>query len=190
MKKRIDKPAISAADAHLFRESLANVVPLNDPGRVIHPQSRRKPVPVHRLLDEQAALADSLSDHIPWNADIDTGEELSFLHNGISQHTLKKLRRGHWVIQDELDLHGSTSVEARALLIEFLNYCLKNDIRCVRIIHGKGMRSKNREPVLKSKVANWLMQRDEVLAFCQARPTEGGSGAAVVLLKSGSRKRA
>ena len=189
MKKHLDKPAINATDARLFRESLANVVPLNDPGRVIHPRSRRKPVPTQRLLDEQAALTDSLSDHIPWNADIETGEELSFLRNGISQQTLRKLRRGHWVIQDELDLHGSTSVEARALLIGFLNRCLKNDIRCVRIIHGKGMRSKNREPVLKFKVANWLMQRDEVLAFCQARPTEGGSGAAVVLLKSGSRKR-
>jgi len=189
MKKRANKPAINETDTSLFRESLANVVPLNDHGRVIHTRSRRKPIPVQRLLDDQAVLTDSLSDHIPWNADIDTGEELSFLHNGISQETLKKLRRGYWVIQEELDLHGNTSVEARALLIKFLNYCLKNDVRCVRIIHGKGMRSKNREPVLKFKVANWLMQRDEVLAFCQARPTEGGSGAAVALLRSGLRKR-
>jgi len=184
MKKQRGKPAASESDIRLFRESLANVVPLADPGRIVHAHTRPKPVPTQRRRDEQAALADSLSDHIAWNADIETGEELSFLRNGISQQTLRKLRRGYWVTQDELDLHGNTSIEARARLVEFLNYCLKNGMRCVRIIHGKGMRSKNREPVLKTKVANWLMQRDEVLAFCQARRSDGGSGAVMVLLKS------
>jgi len=187
MKKRPDKPAADENEVRLFHAALADVLPLKNSGRVVHPQPRLKPVPAQRLRDERAALADSLSDHIPWNADIETGEELSFLRNGISAHTLRKLRRGHWAIQDELDLHGSTVAEARPMLIEFLNSCLRNDLRCVRIIHGKGLRSKNREPVLKSKVAHWLMQRDEVLAFCQARPTEGGGGAAVVLLKAGSR---
>ena len=189
MKKRPDKPTVDVADSRLFRESLPHVGPLSGHGRVEHPRVRVKPVPTQRLRDEHAALADSLSDHIAWDADIETGDELSFLRNGIPRQTLRKLRRGHWVIQGELDLHGSTSIEARALLVEFLNDCLRRGARCVRIIHGKGLRSKNRAPVLKTKVANWLMQRDEVLAFCQARPTDGGGGAAVVLLKSGSRTR-
>ena len=88
------------------------------------------------------------------------------------------------MIQDELDLHGHTALEARESLVRFLNDCLRNGARCVRIIHGKGLRSKNREPVLKTKVANWLIQRNEVLAFCQARQVDGGSGAVMVLLKS------
>ena len=96
---------------------------------------------------------------------------------------MRQLRRGHWVIQDELDLHGLTTAQARPLLVEFLNDCRRAGFRCVRIVHGKGLRSKNREPVLKGKVAGWLMQRDEVLAFCQARPTEGGGGAVIVLLR-------
>jgi DNA-nicking Smr family endonuclease len=176
-------------DGDLFEKLFENVTRLPDHGRVVHPRPKRKPIPVQRLRDERAALADSLSDHITWDIGLETGEELVYLRNGLSQQTVKKLRRGHWVIQDELDLHGQTSIEARALLVEFLNDCLRNDARCVRIIHGKGLRSKNREPVLKTKVANWLIQRDEVLAFCQARQTDGGSGAVVVLLKSGSRKQ-
>jgi DNA-nicking Smr family endonuclease len=119
----------------------------------------------------------------PGDSGTETGEELAFQRNGISPQTLRRLRRGHWVIQDELDLHGLTTAEARPLVVEFLNHCLRNGLRCVRIIHGKGLRSRNREPVLKQKVANWLMQRDEILAFCQARRTEGGGGAVVVLLK-------
>ena len=99
--------------------------------------------------------------------------------------TLRKLRRGHWVVQAQLDLHGMTSDEARMNLVAFLNACKKNGHRCIRIIHGKGLGSKNREPVLKIKVRNWLMQRDEILAFTQARQVDGGGGAVVVLLKSG-----
>jgi DNA-nicking Smr family endonuclease len=186
MKKRAAQPA--ADDGDLFEKLFSNVTRLPDHGRVIHARPPRRPIPVQRLRDEQAALADSLSDHIAWDIGNETGEELVYLRNGLAPQTVKKLRRGHWVIQDELDLHGLTSIEARALLVEFLNACLRSGARCVRIIHGKGLRSKNREPVLKTKVANWLMQRDEVLAFCQARQVDGGGGAVVVLLKSGSRK--
>ena len=187
MKKR---PATSTGDdGDVFENLFSNVTPLPDHGRVVHTRPRVKPVPLQHLRDERAALADSLSDHITWDIGLETGEELVFLRNGLSPQTLKKLRRGHWVIQDELDLHGLTSVEARASLVEFLHACLRHGARCVRIIHGKGLRSKNRAPVLKSKVANWLMQRDEVLAFCQARQIDGGGGAVMVLLKSGSRKQ-
>ena len=181
VKKRSTHSA--ADDGDLFEKLFSNVIRLPDHGRVTHARPRVQPIPVQRIRDERAALADSLSNHISWDIGIETGEELVYLRNGLSQQTVKKLRRGHWVIQDELDLHGLTTVEARALLIEFLNACKRGDVRCVRIIHGKGLRSKNREPVLKHKVAHWLMQRDEVLAFCQARQVDGGGGAVVVLLK-------
>ena len=144
---------------------------------------RPRPVPVQRLLDERAALRESLEHQTAWELGLDTGEELSFARHGIGAQTLRKLRRGHWVIQDDLDLHGLNSTEARDLLAQFLARCARRGLRCVRVVHGKGLRSKNREPVLKRKVAEWLMRRDDVLAFCQAKAPDGGGGAVVVLLK-------
>lgn len=170
-----------------IEDLLADVEPLPDHGRVIHSRQKHMPVAHQHLADERAALADSLNGHIPWELAMETGEELVFLRPGMALHTLRKLRRGHWVVQDELDLHGLNASEARALLVEFLKECLKNGTRCVRIVHGKGLRSKNREPVLKRKIGGWLIKRNEVLAFCQARQTDGGGGALVVLLKSGCR---
>lgn len=182
MKKRTHKPLFDTTDAELFRASVADVTPLRHTKRVLeHPRPR--PLPVQRMLDERAALRESLGGHSDWEMGLDTGEELSFVRHGVGAQTLRKLRRGHWVIQEELDLHGSTSGEARELLARFLAYSSRRGLRCVRIVHGKGLRSKNREPVLKRKVAGWLMRRDDVLAFCQARGPDGGSGAVVVLLK-------
>ncbi|MBC7945810.1 MAG: Smr/MutS family protein [Burkholderiales bacterium] len=173
-----------ADDSDLFREAVGDVRPLGSAARVLHARRPPKPIPQQRLIDEREALIDSLSDHIPLDARLETGEELAFARNGISRQVLRALRSGRWVIQDELDLHGLTVAAARPLLGEFLNACTRRDVRCVRIIHGKGLRSKNREPVLKQKVASWLMQRNEILAFCQARGVDGGSGAVVVLLKA------
>lgn len=181
--KKPRKPAVHPDDADLFRASVSDVTPLPPPERVEHELPLPRPIPAQRLRDDREALDDSLSDSIPWDAGIETGDELSYARNGIGRQTLRKLGRGHWVVQDELDLHGLTSTEARQLLVEFLNHCLRRGMRCVRIIHGKGLRSKNREPVLKRKVAHWLMQRQEILAFCQAR--RSGGGAVVVLLKAG-----
>jgi DNA-nicking Smr family endonuclease len=96
---------------------------------------------------------------------------------------LRKLRRGHWIVQAELDLHGLTRTEAHEAVAGFLREALRRARRCVRIVHGKGLGSKNREPVLKGKVRVWLAQRDDVLAFCQAPAAQGGSGAMLVLLK-------
>lgn len=183
--KKPRKPAVHPGDADLFRASVLDVTPLPSPGRVEHDLPLPRPIPAQRLRDDSETLADSLSDDIPWESGLETGEELSFARNGIGPQTLRKLRRGHWVVQGELDLHGLTSLEARASLVEFLNHCRHRGVRCIRIIHGKGLRSKNREPVLKRKVAHWLMQREEILAFCQARQNDGGSGAVVVLLKAG-----
>lgn len=185
-KRKPDARTLPADDEELeaFRDAVADVTPARVPGRVLHTRAKPPPFPVQTLLDERQVLVDSLSDHDPWLAGFETGEELCFLRPGLPQSIFKKLRRGEWVIQDELDLHGLTRVQARALLVEFLNRALKSGHRCVRIIHGKGLGSHNREPVLKNKVRVWLAQRDEVLAFCQARAVDGGGGAAIVLLKS------
>ena len=115
---------------------------------------------------------------------LESGEELAYLRGGLARLTLRKLRRGHWVIQDGLDLHGLNRDEAALAVAAFLNQCASRGLRCVRIVHGKGLGSRNREPVLKAKLMNWLPRRDEVLAYCQAPASEGGSGAVLVLLKA------
>ena len=175
------------AGAMLFRRAVAAVVPRPPSNRVERTRPRPKPIARQRLRDEQQVLVDALSDPWDWEAAISTGEELVFSRPGVPTAALRKLRRGGWVIQGELDLHGHTGDEARVALAAFLNRCMKDDRRCVRIIHGKGHGSKNRLPVLKNKVRHWLTQREDVLAFCQARTVDGGAGAVIVLLKSSSR---
>lgn len=177
------KSAATPDEVELFRSSVSDVTPLPGPRRVRSEPPLPQPVPAQRLRDDRQTLKESLSHQPPWDAGAESGEELCYLRNGVGAHVLRKLRRGHWVIQDELDLHGLTVGDAHALLVVFLNQCLRRGLRCVRIVHGKGLRSRNREPVLKRKVAGWLMRREEILAYCQARPADGGSGAVVVLLR-------
>lgn len=172
------------ADAlDLLRDALRDVTPIKPADRVQHPPRRVDPVPVQRLLTEQEILAESLSDASPLEDGFESGAELGFVREGLSRQALRKLRRGHWVVQAELDLHGLTVAGARVALVTFLQRCLREGRRCVRIIHGRGLRSRNGEPVLKSKTAVWLSQRQEILAFCQARPVDGGAGAVLVLLR-------
>lgn len=180
--KKTRRAPIAPEEISLFHASVSDVTPLRRTQKVEHQGQRPQPIPAQRLRDNREALRESLSDRPPWDSGMETGEELSYARNGIGTLTLRRLRRGYWAIQAELDLHGLTVDEARGLLVDFLNQCIRRGLRCVRIIHGKGLRSKNREPVLKRKVAGWLIQRDEILAFCQARRSDGGSGAVVVLL--------
>lgn len=168
----------------LLRAALADVTPLPPANRAKLARPRPHPIATQRQLDEIAVLRDTLSDAPAWEQGLENGDELLFLRNGISSQHLKKLRRGHWVVQDHLDLHGLTVPEARVLTAEFLAHCVRNGLRCVRIVHGKGLGSPNREPVLKKKVSGWLAQRDEVLAYCQAPQADGGSGAVLVLLRA------
>ena len=172
----------------LHGQLLPDVTPLPRLNRAHVPKVQPSPTAKQRLRNEREVLVASLSDDDPWDSGFEAGEELNFLRDGLATDTLRKLRRGHWATQNELDLHGLTVAEARPALVTFLNDSLRDGLRCVRIIHGKGLGSKNGEPVLKRKVATWLMQREEILAYCQARRTEGGGGAVVVLLKSGKRK--
>ena len=177
----VKEPPLSEEESKLFRQAVEGVKPLPHSGRVPPAANFPPPLPLQTLRDEQAALSESLSDWVPPHK---SGDEASFLRPGLSRQILKKLRRGHWVVQDELDLHGQNSDEARSSLVAFLNSSTKRGLRCVRIIHGKGLGSKNREPVLKNKVRAWLTQREEILAYCEARSVDGGSGAMTVLLRS------
>jgi DNA-nicking Smr family endonuclease len=175
---------IAQQEADLFRRSIGDVKPLALPD--IIPTAVPRPAPIARqhLADEQAALLESLSDEFTIDTLLDTDEALSYARQGIGPDVLRKLRRGQWVIQGQLDLHGLRTDEAREALAEFLRVSVKRGLRCVRVIHGKGLGSVNREPVLKKKVRNWLVQKDEVIAFCQARAADGGAGALIVLLRS------
>ncbi|MDA8094452.1 MAG: Smr/MutS family protein [Betaproteobacteria bacterium] len=176
--------AVTAEESVTFRAAVQDVTPLQVSPRAEHPRVLPRPVAHRRTADERPALADSLSDHSPWENPPESDEALCFLRPGLSPQILRRLRRGHWGIQAELDLHGLTVDEARGQLAQFLAESTQLGLRCVRIIHGKGHGSPQREPVLKGRVRAWLMQRDEVLAFCQARAADGGSGAAIALLRA------
>ena len=181
-------PPAEPDERELLREALEGVAPLRKRDRVLHQRSKPPPVPAQRLADEARVLSDSLSDEIPPDIGLEAGDELSYLQDGLSAQVLRKLRRGQWVVQDHIDLHGMRSDEARSLLVDFLNEALRKGYRCVRVVHGKGYRSPNREPVLKRKMAQWLRQRNEVLAYCEAPAADGGSGATVILLKAASKQ--
>lgn len=180
-------PPLTEEDRALFHQAMAGVRPLRGPRRVQLCAPRPWPEPRNKDGDEFPPM-DDLSDHIAWQDGMEGDEELTFLRNGVARQVLRNLRRGHWPLHAEIDLHGFTSDEARRHLVQFLDDCRNAGLRCVRVIHGKGLCSINREPVLKFKTANWLMQRADVLAFCQARAADGGGGALVVLLKGAARK--
>ncbi len=161
-----------------FRRAVAGVKPLRHPGRVALKGPAPAPVPRQRERDESAALVESLAAPLSADDALETGEELHYLREGMARETLRRLRRGHWAIQDGVDLHGLNRDQAAAMVVEFLNHCLARRLRCVRIVHGKGL------GILKAKLGKWLPRREEVLAFCQAPAREGGAGALLVLLKS------
>lgn len=164
-----------------FRRAVADAQPLDARRKVAH-QRRPAPVPRQRMRDERAVLDESLG---PLSLDdaLDSGNELTYLADGLRRDVLRKLRRGHWVVEDELDLHGMNRVQAENSVRDFMRRCRAHRKRCLRIVHGKGLGSRNREPVLKSLLRKWLL-REEVLAFSQAPAAQGGSGAVLVLLKS------
>jgi len=182
----LEDPAPCSADLNLFRSTLTDVVPITPHGRIIPAPSRPPPIPQSRMRDERDVIYESMHDPIRWDEATENGDELSFVRPGLSRLILRRLRRGEWVSKAELDLHGLTRRDAKVELANFLVECKRHGIRCIRIIHGKGLGSINREPVLKLHVRHWLMQREEVLAFVQARPVDGGGGAVMVLLKSGT----
>ena len=176
-------PVIGEEDAGLFLEAVKDARPLKQT-RVNHPVPKPHPKPRKIQADEHVAMADSFSDHYIPVHELESGEEVAYLREGHSPDILRKLRRGHWRVEEQLDLHGMVADEARLYVAEFLIHCLSRGVRCIRFIHGKGLGSRNGEPVLKNRLRSWLVQRNEVIAYCQAREADGGSGALVVLLRA------
>lgn len=180
MVKRRD---ISASDSELFRSSVGAVQGMKQervmlrqrksPSRDAHPATVRS-----RILDTLPERSDFRIEPVT------TADRLYFKHPGVQQRVMEKLRRGQFAIEQELDLHGLTAAMARHALKKFLDDCLQDGRRCVRIIHGKGLGSRDRKPVIKNELNHWLQHRQEILAFCSARPADGGAGAVYVLLKT------
>ena len=170
-------------ERELFATTVGPVRPLKKPPAPAAPRARPTPVPRQRQRDEAAVLVEALSDEFDVESLLDTDDDLSFRRRGIAPEVVRKLRRGVWAIQAQLDLHGLRRDAAREHLADFLRQAVRDGQRCVRVIHGKGNGSPGREPVLKSRVKSWLVQKNEVIAFAQARASDGGHGALLVLLR-------
>ena len=174
MGSKKEQPGLD--DAELFRQVLDGVTPLPPSDRITHTAR-----PHHASPRKQAATTettDFLSDHGAGDEPLN-----EFLRNGLNRMTLRKLRRGHWPVQDSLDLHGLHRDEARKLLLEFLHQAMQHGLRCVCVVHGKGWHTEGGEGILKAHARHWLTQIPQVLAFCEAPPGLGGGGAVLVLLK-------
>jgi DNA-nicking Smr family endonuclease len=166
-----------------FWKAVADVEPLRRSRRVALARPAPPAVAEQRRRDELAALAESLSGPISAEEALETGEELAFVREGMSRQVLRRLRRAHWVVEESLDLHGLNRREAIEAAAAFLRACVARGLRCVRIVHGKGLGSHQREPVLKARLRRWLPMRQEVLACCQAPAAHGGAGAVLLLLR-------
>ncbi len=171
-----------------FGDAVRDVTPLAGSARTEHRPPPHPPQPLSRQRDDLQVLAESVSDGLDHESLLDADESLSHSAPGIGPDVLRRLRRGEWSIQAQIDLHGHRVEEAREALVGFLRESIRRGLRCVRVVHGKGLGSAGRMPVLKGKVRNWLAQRDEVIAFCQARGADGGAGAVMVLLRPSSPK--
>jgi DNA-nicking Smr family endonuclease len=183
-RKRRELAEQREREANLFRNSVGDVKPLNAVPRVLHPPPKPVPIAKQRIADDEAVMKESLSDEFSIETLLETDDALSYARPGVGPDVLKKLRSGGWVTQDQLDLHGLRVDQAREAIGQFIRDAVKRGVRCVRVIHGKGLGSMDKKPVLKSKVRNWLVQKEEVIAFCTARAADGGSGALMVLLKA------
>jgi DNA-nicking Smr family endonuclease len=186
---RLAAAAKAKADKEEFSLAIGPVRALAAQHRPDNPGHRARlkaaqpaPIPVQQQRDEQAVMREAISDEFDSETLLDTDEALSFRRPGMGPDVLRKLRRGGWSIQGQLDLHGLRREDARQALGQFIKDANKMGWRCVRVVHGKGLGSPGKTPVLKGKVQGWLIQKQEVLAFVQARPAQGGAGALVVLL--------
>ena len=173
-----------------FRGAMQGVTKLPESDRYVYrpvQEALLRATPEQRRLsqeeDDALVLQESLSDLFDVDGLLDDDPTLSYAREGVGPDVVKKLRKRHWPIQDELDLHGMTRDVARGEVGDFIRRSMRRGVRCVRIIHGIGYGSPNGEPVLRSVVHSWLVQKDEVVAFCVANRADGGHGALVVLLK-------
>ena len=173
------------AESNLFVRAAGAVQPMRTPHRVQLGPDQPPPIAVQQQLDDRRVLLEAISDEFDTGTLLDVDDALSFRRPGIGTDVTRRLRKGDWSIQGEIDLHGLRREEAREALSAFVREAHRRGWRCVRVVHGKGLGSPGKTPVLKGRVQSWLIQKSEVLAFVQARGDEGGAGALVVLLKPG-----
>jgi DNA-nicking Smr family endonuclease len=179
---RIAAEKRAEAERNLFTRAVGKVAPIANQERVWSPPQRPSTRPLQQDLDDEAVMHESMSDEFDISTLLDVDDQLSFRRPGIGTDVTRKLRKGEWSIQGQIDLHGLRSDEARNAMGQFIRDAKRMGWRCVRVVHGKGLGSPGKEPVLKSKVQRWLVQKNEVLAFVQAKPSDGGGGALLVLL--------
>jgi DNA-nicking Smr family endonuclease len=172
-------------EQRLFALAVGPVQPIPHGGRIEPWRVGAPPVPVQRQRDEASVMREALSDEFDVETLLHTDDLLSYRLPGLGPEVVRKLREGRWSIQRQIDLHGLRTDEAREALGRFIRETHQMGLRCVRVVHGKGLGSPGRTPVLKGRVLRWLIQKHEVMAFVQARPAEGGAGALVVLLRPG-----
>jgi DNA-nicking Smr family endonuclease len=165
-----------------FADAVGPVTELRHAPRAVHSPNLPLPIPRQRELDEQAALREAMSDTVDIESLLLTDDGLSWRRPGVGADVVTKLRRGQWALQGQLDLHGLRREEAREAVLRFLHHATQQGWRCLRVVHGKGLGSPGREPVLKAKVQRWLAQSEKVIAFTQASGPQGGAGALLVLL--------
>ena len=181
--------AKAKAEKEMFSHAVGKVLALpvkHRPGHRAHlPLIKPAPIAVQHQLDEEAVMREAISDEFDVESLLDTDDALSFRRPGMGPDVTRKLRRGGWSIQGQIDLHGLRRDDARESLSQFIKDAHKTGWRCVRVVHGKGLGSPGKTPVLKGRVQSWLIQKNQVLAFVQARPAQGGAGALVVLLAQG-----
>ena len=189
-QERAEAERRARAEQNLFQTTVGTVQALKGQhhDRRWHAPEPPEPLPVQHWLDEERVLRESISDEFDVSTLLDVDDQLSFRRTGIGRDVTHKLRAGHWSIQRQLDLHGLRTDEAREALGNFIRLAHRTGLRCVRVVHGKGLGSPGKTPVLKGRVQRWLVQKKEVLAFVQARPADGGAGALVVLLQPGRRR--
>jgi DNA-nicking Smr family endonuclease len=191
-RSRVDAAAADP-DAEAFRAAVRDVKPL---AQTPQAAGLSKPKPRGRLRKSTASVMENLDETMPLvdgtsslegaeGAAAVTGDAaLSFQRAGVRIDVMRRLRRGLYPVDDELDLHGLTQSAARNQLADFLTHSRDGRLRCVRIIHGKGYRSGARGPVLKIAVNLWLRRHMDVMAFVSARAIDGGAGAVYVLLRT------
>ena len=171
------------AEQEIFATFVGRVQPLPQKNAVKPHAKQPSPIPLQQKLDDMAVMRESLSDEWDTSSLLEVDEHLSFRRPGIGPDVVRKLRKGEWAVQAHVDLHNLRTEDARDALGQFIRESHKHGLRCVRVVHGKGLNSPGKVPVLKNKVHSWLIQKNQVLAFVQATPAHGGAGALVVLLQ-------
>ena len=174
------KKTLTSEDRDLFRHAIGKVRSVNSDKVLLNQENKPKPYPKQRAVHVDSYLIDSATPDIE---KVGLEDSLSFIAPGLQNNVLKKLRRGYFGLDAEIDLHGLTSNAAKKQLLHFLHDCVETGCRCVHIVHGKGYRSADNHPILKNNLNSWLRQHKDIQAFCSAPPKDGGTGAVFVLLQ-------